>query len=338
LTAGFVSTIISRMINNVRPACLGIAVALFGLTACEPKQRYPGAFQGIVEFDERVLAFEMSGRVTAVPAVRGAGVQAGDLLATLDNTLERTTHESRAAEAQAAEAELALVRAGSRPEEIQSMEARIRSGRATESLLQKNLARERDLLAKGAVAQASVDDVESRALAATAERESLEQKLRELKNGARRQDIASAEARAEAAAKTVHLEAERVSRYDLKAREAGTVLEVHVDPSEVVAAGAPVVTIADTSHPYADVFVPEGQLDGLRVGARSLVHVDATPQPFTANVENIGRRTEFTPRFLFSERERPNLVVRVRVRIDDPEQRLHAGVPAFVSIERGARP
>ena len=31
----------------------------------------------------------------------------------------------------------------------------------------------------------------------------------------------------------------------------------------------------------------------------------------------LGRQTEFTPRYLFSERERPNLVVRVRVRIDD---------------------
>jgi hypothetical protein len=49
-------------------------------------------------------------------------------------------------------------------------------------------------------------------------------------------------------------------------------------------------------------------------------------------VENVARATEFTPRFLFSERERANLVVRVRVRVDDPAQRLHAGVPAFVEL------
>jgi hypothetical protein len=36
---------------------------------------------------------------------------------------------------------------------------------------------------------------------------------------------------------------------------------------------------------------------------------------------------------LFSERERPNLVVRVRVRIDDPKELLHAGVPAHVVLE-----
>jgi len=38
---------------------------------------------------------------------------------------------------------------------------------------------------------------------------------------------------------------------------------------------------------------------------------------------------EFTPRFLFSEKERPNLVVRVRIALEDPAEKLHAGVPAF---------
>jgi hypothetical protein len=50
-------------------------------------------------------------------------------------------------------------------------------------------------------------------------------------------------------------------------------------------------------------------------------------------VEDIARRTEFTPKFLFSERERPNLVVRVKIRVEDPGERLHAGVPAFVVIQ-----
>jgi hypothetical protein len=41
---------------------------------------------------------------------------------------------------------------------------------------------------------------------------------------------------------------------------------------------------------------------------------------------------------LFSERERPNLVVRVRVRVEDHDERLHAGVPAFVMFQGGVNP
>jgi hypothetical protein len=60
--------------------------------------------------------------------------------------------------------------------------------------------------------------------------------------------------------------------------------------------------------------------------------VDTLPDPLVGRVEHVARHTEFTPRFLFSERERPNLVVRVRVRIDDPERKLHAGLPARVEF------
>jgi HlyD family secretion protein len=315
-------------------AMLPAAAGTVSITGCEPKPKHPGAFQGVIEFDERVLGFETAGRVIKVLAVRGAEVGAGDVLATLDDTLERTVRESREAEALAARADLSLVRAGTRPEQIRSMEAELRASQANETLLQKNAARERSLLEKGAVAQASVDDLESRLAAATAERQSLEQRLRELVNGARKEQIASAEARAAAADRSARVETERVNRHDLNALAPGRILEVHVEPGEVVAVGTPVVTVADTSHPYADVFVPQGNLDGVRVGAGAAVTVDANPEPFRARVEDVGRRTEFTPRYLFSERERPNLVVRVRVRIEDPAEKLHAGVPTFVTLDK----
>lgn len=308
---------------------LGVFVA-----ACAPKPEHPGAFQGVVEFEERVLGFEVSGRVATVGVERGVVVRAGQDLATLDATLERAAHESREAEAKAAEAQASLVRAGARPEEVRAMDAQLRAAVAREALLRKNLAREQELLAAGAVAQVSVDALTSQLDVAVAERQSVEQRLRGLKGGARRQEVDSAEARAVAAATSARLGAERVERYELRAAQTGTVLEVHVDPGEVVAAGAPVLTLADTTRPYAEVFVPEAELDGIRVGAPASLRVDATEQAFSGRVEHVGRHAEFTPRYLFSERERPSLVMRVRVRIDDPEQRLHAGVPAFVSIER----
>ena len=90
------------------------------------------------------------------------------------------------------------------------------------------------------------------------------------------------------------------------------------------------------ARPYADVFVPIGKLDGVKVGVRGTIKVDAVQQALPVTVDHVSRRTEFTPRYLFSEQERPSLVVRVRVRIEDPEQKLHAGVPAFVTLDSGS--
>ena len=84
------------------------------------------------------------------------------------------------------------------------------------------------------------------------------------------------------------------------------------------------------------VVVPQGALSGVTIGAPASVRIDAESEGFTGTIEDVGRKTEFTPRYLFSPRERPNLVVRVRVRVWDPGARLHAGVPAFVTIDRAA--
>jgi HlyD family secretion protein len=129
----------------------------------------------------------------------------------------------------------------------------------------------------------------------------------------------------------------RLQRYALTSPIAATVVDVHVKAGEMVAPGAPAVTVADLAHPYVDVFVPQGRLDGVRIGSGVEVRVDAVANALSGRVEHVFPQTEFTPRFLFSEGERPNLVVRVRVRVDDPGHVLHSGVPAFVRLRPGGR-
>ncbi len=307
-------------------------VVLLAGAGCRAEEAHPGMAQGIVELDERALGFEVGGRLREVSVKEGEAVKGGELLATLDDRLERTAHEARAQEATAARAQAELVRSGARAEEVRAMAAEVDAARAAEELARTNLDREQKLLASGASTRAVVDQLAGRQRAATAERRAAEQKLRSLRGGARSQEVAGADARAGAAAASENLASQRVDLYHLQAPLAGVVLDVIAEAGEVVAPGAPVVVIGDTAHPFADVFVPEGQLPGLAVGQPARVEVDGESHDFAGRIEHIARRAEFTPRFVFSERERPNLVVRVRVRIADPDQRLHAGVPAFVAF------
>jgi HlyD family secretion protein len=323
------------MINKPKKPDLRILLAAGLLFGCaRPTPAADQAFQGVVEFDEVPLGFELGGRVQRVAVKEGDRVKAGTVIAVLDDALERSAREASAREADAAKSQVSVVQAGSRPEEIGAAAARVRAARAAEDLLQKNLARQQALLAQGAVPQASVDDLEAQLARATADRQSLEQSLALLQRGARTVDVRAAQSRADAALAAVGLDDVRLRHHDLTAPGDATVLDVNVDPGEVVAVGTPIVTLADTSHPYADVFVAQAELAGIRVGGRAQARIDALAQVFVGHVEHIARRTEFTPRYLFSERERPNLVVRVRVRLEDPEERMFAGVPTFVTIER----
>lgn len=310
---------------------MGLGAACNGAHAADPE-----AYQGVLELEERALGFEVGGRVASIAVARGAPVEEGTELAALDDTLDRMTREAREAEVRATEAQLGLLREGPREEEIRAARAELRAARASEVLLTRNLERQRMLVSRNASAPMQTDELTAQLARATAQKHAITQRVRALEEGTRSQEIAVAEARLAAARTALAAHDERLARHRLLAGAEGTVLDVHVEPGEVVAPGAPVVTIADLSHPYVDVFVPQGALAGIEVGAPARVRVDAHDRAFRGVVEHVARRTEFTPRYLFSDRERPNLVVRIRVRIDDPEHLLSAGVPAFATLDRGA--
>src|ERR1041385_1506983 len=325
------------MIKNDLAIAAALSFFSMVLSGCSSARGAPlSGYQGTVEFDEWVLGFELPGRIRSLSAVRGGALDANAPVASLDSAEEVALRDARRGELEAASAQAALLKAGSRAEDIRSMDAQVRAARANEELLGRNLSREKALLARSASTEAAVDDLSGRLDAATAERQALEQKLASLRRGSRVEEQRAAEAHVLAAAAAVKLEDERLSRHDLVAPAKSVVLDVHVKQGEFVGAGTPVVTLGDTTHPYADVFVPEGELAGIIPGTKAALKADGQPSTFVGAVETVGRKTEFTPRYLFSERERPNLVVRVRVRVDDPGEKLHAGVPAFVTFHRGA--
>lgn len=311
-------------------AGLGQAASSVGCRSAHGAE--PAPLQGVVELEETPIGFELSGRLTELAVKEGDVVDVGALLARLDDGMEKSALRVRRSEAEVAKQQASAVKAGARGEEVRSLAARIDAAKATEALLEKQVGRERALVEKGAVAVASLDNLEGQLARASAERDALEHNLRLLRQGARREDVSVADARAEAASVALELNDARLVRHELKSPLKGTVLDVNFEQGEVVGAAAPVVVLADTAHPYVDVFVPQATISAVSVGQAASVRVDALGHALSGKVEHIARRTEFTPRYLFSERERATLVVRVRVRVDDPKEQLRAGVPAFVRL------
>ena len=324
-------TYISRMIKNVRRALLAALMGFAISAGCGEPAETPSSWQGIVEFEERRLAFEVPGRLLTVDVDEGDDVQPGLAIARLDDTLERLARDAAAAQARAARSELELLEAGSRPEDIQQVKASLRAAEANRELAEETLAREERLATTGVGVAAELDAARTSVATAAAHKRELEATLKRLRRGARDQEIAAAAARLDAAEAAVTASDARIARHVLVSESRGIVLDMHVEPDEVILAGTPVATIADVAHPYVDVFVPQQHVDGISLGDRLHVRVDAHALPFEGRVEHIARSTEYTPRFLFSDRERSNLVVRVRVRIEAPEGDLHAGLPAFAT-------
>jgi HlyD family secretion protein len=323
------------MINNKHPRTGPILAAVAAIAGCAPEPMHPDAFQGVVELEERTLAFEIPGRVRSIAVREGDEVVAGAELVRLDDTLETLARDARAAEARAVRADVDLLRAGSRPEDIRSLQAEIAAAKASEKLAQQERARLRSLVRTGVATAAEMDAADTAVATTSAQRRDLEARLARLRKGAREQELAAAEARAEAAETAVKAQDERIARHVLHTDGPGAVLDVHVELDEFAAIGAPVVTLGDVQRPYIDVFVPQGRTDEMSVGTAVRIAVDSHGALYEGVVEYVAPKTEFTPKFLFSDRERPNLVLRTRVRIDAPAGDLQAGVPGFVTPAKG---
>lgn len=308
-----------------------VALAL-GLAACtNASAGQSRALQGVVELDTVTLAFEVPGRVEKVLADTGDRLQGKVVLASLDESLARPEREARAAELESAKAQLALLEAGARSEDIRGVQAEINSLTEQEKVLERQRARQMELSAQGAAPVSQLDQLDAQASALSGQKAVLGERLKTLRHGARREEIEAARAKVEALAATLLAADTRLQRFALVHEGTADVLDVHVKVGEVVAAGAPAFTVADLDHPYVDIFVPEAEISSIKMRAPMSVRVDALKDALPGEVERIGHHTEFTPRYIFSEKERANLVVRVRVRVNDPEHRLRAGVPAFVT-------
>jgi multidrug resistance efflux pump len=305
--------------------------------ACARGPERPREYQGVIELHERVLSFEVTGRVQELRVRRGEHVQAGQVLAVLDDALERPQRDARAAEANAADAQLDLVKAGARAEDVRAAGAQLRGAKAAEATLGDSLQRTRKLRQEGTLPPSQLDEAQGQFDRARAERQAAEERLAALRAGARSQEVRAALARSSQAHAALGAAEARLARFVLRADIAGVVLDTHVEPGEVVQIGVPVATLGDTHRPYLDVFVPQGELSRVQAGAPATARVDAEPGArFEGTVEMVGRTLEFTPRYIFSEKERPGLVVRVRIDLRDPQEKLHAGVPAFAALGGGA--
>jgi multidrug resistance efflux pump len=85
---------------------------------------------------------------------------------------------------------------------------------------------------------------------------------------------------------------------------------------------------------YVMVFVPQGEIGRVRVGQAANVLVDAFPnEPFQAVVEQIRQHAEFLPRNVQTKEEREHQVIGVKLRVDNPESKLRAGINADVRFD-----
>ena len=302
---------------------------------------------GYVEATEVRLAPEVGGRLIEVAVKEGDRIKAGDVVARLDDTDTAIQTKRAQAERDQAVAQLRLLQAGARAEDIRQARAQVDSAQAevaaAEAELQSaraDLARFEALLASNAGSRKQRDDAATKVAVADARVNSARERVRaaaeglgRLRAGARVEEIAAARARVAATEAQIAALAKAQTDALLKSPVAGFVTAKLADAGEVIARGTPVAVVTDLDHAWANVYVDEPLVPLLKLGQKVSLVTDAG-QRLDGTISFISPKAEFTPRNVQTAEERTKLVYRIKVTADNRDGVLKPGMPVEAEIPR----
>ena len=330
---------------------------------------------GTVEARNIRVGSKVGGRIDKVLVREGDHVAAGQLLITFDDKeLLASLQQSRAnaeksrrgyrpeeiaqarAAAEQAQADYDMRKNGYRKEDIAAAQADFERAAADETRTQLDFQRYQALAEKDLVSKQQRDTAEANWKMAVAQKANLQHKLDELKRGYRPEEIASAQARYAQARATLEMMQRGNRREDVAAAQAvlaldearfrerqvvaptaATVEVLDVRPGDLIGPNTPVATLLVSDQIYVRIYVPETEINSVKIGDKAEVIVDsAGRRTFEGMVEQINQQAEFLPRNVQTREERVHQVFGVKVRINDSTRHVLPGMAADVKLNSGA--
>jgi HlyD family secretion protein len=271
----------------MRLRCLGLAL-LFVLTGCSKES--DTAWLGYAEADYVYIAAPSAGWVTKLNVERGAAVEKGTALFTLD------------ADSQTAARDQAVAAIG-------EAEGQWAAALSSRDLAAKELKRQKALIKTNATTKQLLDQAQSTYDSAVAAAEQINATIKSAK-------AASAGA------------AYSLSQRSIVSRAEGRVQEIYFREGEYAAAQTPVISLLPAKNVYVRFFVPESEYAKLKLGQKVRVECDGC-RPVVATVTFIASAYEYAPPVVFSITSRDKLVFKVEARASGGVP-LHPGQPVDV--------
>ena len=233
--------------------------------------------------------------------------------------LQRTARDSARAALDQARARLAEAEAGARAEEERQAEAALAQAEANVRGAARGLATAEELYRDRLALKQETDAAEAQYRAAAEAK-------------------AAAEAQVEAAEAARAAAAKKLADATVRAPMDGVVVLKIREPGETVAAGQPILRLADLDHMWLRVYVPETELPRVKLGQAAEVTTDADPgKVYEGRVTEISQQAEFTPKNVQTREQRVKLVFGVKVSVENPKQELKPGMPGDARIRVGKR-
>lgn len=325
-------------------AVAALAAALAGCSASAQKDAPPPPLkqavivaQGFVEPAGEVhkLTFLRDGVITQMLVSAGSVVERGQLLAVQDSRACEAQFAEASASLALAKARLEQVKAGKSQAEIAAMKSRLEAARSESVFASAENRRFQELMSRNAATGSDAEQWASAAAASSAKVAAARAELEHLENFARPTDIAVAEQ--EIALASARLSSAKVAADEkrLASPVAGTILELLKREGESAGplSPEPVMLAADLGSLRVRAEVEEMSALKVATGTVCFIHMPGLTASVTGRVEQVrdamGRKTVFAK----SARERRDLDTRDVLILLPPATRLPVGLRVDAEIQ-----
>ena len=314
------------MDSNAPWACL-LAACL--LTGCGGKP--DAGWSGYAEAEYVYVSSPLAGTLSSLSVEAGQQVARGEPLFALESESEQAARGEANARLAAAKSQADNTDKGKRETEVAVNQAQLAQARAQAELAQHDLARKRDLVARGFISRAQLDEAQSSVAQAQARVAELSSVVQVARLPARADERAAADAQVEAARQVLRQSEWRQRQKQQAAPEAGQVADTFYRPGEFVAAGQPVVALLPPANIKARFFVPENQLATVALGRAVSMECDGCGPPIAGRITHLATRPEYTPPIIYSNSQRSKLVFMAEAKPSPADAvRLRPGQPLSV--------
>jgi HlyD family secretion protein len=318
------------MRNFLPVRTIAVGFSLLALVACQ--RPASSGWQGYLEGEFVYVAAPLGGRLDRLAVQRGARVEAGTPLFTLEQAAELAAQREAADRLRAAQARVEDLKKGFRPSELATLEARVEQARAAGELSRRELARQESLFRSGAIAEGDLDRARLTDQRNARAVDELTAQLATGRLSSRPDLIAAAEADFAAAGAAKERADWAVTQKTQAAAQAALVYDTLFRTGEFVAAGAPVVALLPPENLKVRFFVPAAEAAVLKPGDRLRVSLTGRPSPLEATITYLSPRPEYTPPVLYNRDNRAKLVFMVEASLPGATAaELNPGLPVDVT-------
>jgi len=275
--------------KRVMSIILAMVVVLTGCSASDPTDKQPSTvaqaskpvfvMAGIIDANEKAsVTTKISAKIAAITVDVGSVVKKGDILISLD----AKDIEAQVAQAQAgvntAQANLAKMQSGARPEQLAQAQAMLDSALTSYTNTKNNFERNQQLAAAGAISQAQLETAQTQLSAAQAQYNSAQDQLAMLTKGETQETIKVLQAQVKQAQAAFDLAKTQLANGTILSPVSGIVSAKNINVGELASPGAILLSVVNVGSLYIKASLPAGLMERVKVGQEVVVKVTEIPE------------------------------------------------------------